>query len=198
MSCRGFLVLLAANTMGAMAYFMIYAWMPLFLYERYNMSLTGAGFSATFYLQAASAVGILAGGALADRWTRRSARGRVLTQWIGFTAAAPALFLIATTFSIPLMIAAMVVFGLGRGFFDCNLMPVVCQLTRPHVRATAYGMLNMFSTTVGGAMTALAGALKETLGLAAALQLSAVLLFAAALLLLMVRPATESSTPPRG
>jgi len=192
---RGFLPLLTANTMGAMAYFMIYAWMPLFLYERYHMSLTTAGFTATFYMQSASAVGILAGGALADRWSRRNQRGRVLTQWIGFCAAAPALFLIATTHSIPLMVAAMIVFGLGRGFFDCNLMPVLCQVARPQVRATGYGMLNMFSTTVGGAMTAVAGALKATLGLAAALQISAVLLLAAAFLLLRVSVPSESSTP---
>ena len=191
---RGFLPLLTANTMGSMAYFIIYAWMPLFLYERYKMSLTGAGFSATFYLQAASAAGILLGGALADRWSRRSARGRVLTQWIGFTAAAPALFLIATTFSIPLMIAAMIVFGLGRGFFDCNLMPVVCQVAKPQTRATAYGILNLFSTTVGGVMTAAAGAMKETLGLAAALQISAVLLFGAAFVLLLVKPAAEQQS----
>ncbi len=191
---RRFLFLLTANTMGAMAYFMIYAWMPLFLYERFQMSLTNAGFTATFYLQSASAVGILVGGALADRWSRRSARGRVLTQWIGFTAAAPALFLIAVTFSIPVLIAAMIAFGLGRGFFDCNLMPVVCQITRPQVRATAYGILNLFSTTVGGIMTAVAGALKATLGLAAALQVSAVLLLAAALVLLLLKPPSESST----
>lgn len=188
---RGFLPLLTANTMGAMAYFIIYAWMPLFLYERYQMSLTNAGFSATFYLQAASAVGILVGGALADRWSRRSPRGRVLTQWIGFSAAGPALFLIASTFSIPLMIAAMIVFGLGRGFFDCNLMPVVCQVTKPQTRATAYGILNLFSTTVGGAMTYAAGAMKATLGLAAALQISAVLLLGAAFVLLLVKPAAE-------
>ncbi|MBI4889175.1 MAG: MFS transporter, partial [Acidobacteria bacterium] len=190
---RLFLFLLGANTLGAMAYFMIYAWMPLFLYERYQMSLTNAGFTATFYLQSASAVGILVGGALADRWSRRSARGRVLTQWIGFTAAAPALFLIAVTFSIPVLIAAMIAFGLGRGFFDCNLMPVVCQITRPQVRATAYGILNLFSTTVGGVMTAAAGALKATLGLSAALQVSALLLLAAALVLLLLKPPTESS-----
>jgi len=192
---RGFLPLLSANTLGSMAYFMIYTWMPLFLYERYQMSLTNAGFTATFYMQTASAVGILAGGALADRWCRNNQRGRVLTQWIGFTAAAPALFLIATTRSIPLLIAAMAVFGLGRGFFDCNLMPVLCQLARPQVRATGYGMLNMFSTTVGGLMTAVAGALKATLGLAAALQISAVLLLAAAFVLLRVSVPSGSSSP---
>jgi MFS family permease len=195
-AARGFPRLVAANTLGSMAYFMIYGWMPLFLYERYKMSLTQAGFTATFYLQSASAVGIVLGGLLADRWSRRSARGRVLTQSIGFAAAAPALFLIATAGSVPLLVGSMIVFGLGRGFFDCNLMPVVCQLARPQVRATAYGVLNMLSTLVGGLMTAVAGALKSSLGLGGALQVSAGLLLLAAVALATVHPASEVATRP--
>ncbi|MBI5282692.1 MAG: MFS transporter [Candidatus Solibacter usitatus] len=192
LSTRGFLPIFTANLMGAMAYFMIYGWLPLFLYEKFGMSLTGAGFSATFYIQIASAAGILAGGWLADRWTRSNPRGRVLTQWIGFTAAAPALFLVATTPSMALLIAGMLIFGLGRGFFDCNLMPVLCQVARPQLRATGYGVLNLGSTLVGGAMTAAAGALKATLGLGTCLQISAVLLFCAALMLLRI-PAPRPS-----
>src|SRR5436309_2653176 len=44
------------------------------------MSLTGAGFSATFYIQAASYAGIIAGGWLADHYSSSSGRSRVLTQ----------------------------------------------------------------------------------------------------------------------
>jgi len=190
----GFRWVLAANTMGAMAYFIIYAWMPLFLFERFQMSLTDAGFTATFYIQIASVAGILAGGWLADRWSRKNERGRVLTQWIGFSMAAPALFGIAIADSRLVLVAGMLVFGLGRGFFDCNLMPVVCQVTRPQLRATGYGVLNFASTIVGGIMTAAAGGLKATLGLSAALQISAVLLFCAALLLLRVRPVAVSGS----
>lgn len=193
---RGFLPLFGANLLGAMAYFMIYAWLPLFLFEKFRLSLTGAGFSATFYIQIASAVGILAGGWLADRWSRANPRGRLFTQAIGFASAGPALFLVATTPAFGILIAGMLVFGLGRGFFDCNLMPVLCQVARPQLRATGYGVLNMGSTLVGGAMTAVAGALKDTLGLGACLQLSAVLLFLGALMLLLVPVSSESVTQP--
>ena len=142
----------------------------------------------------ASVAGILVGGWLADRWSRKNERGRVLTQWIGFSMAAPALFGIAIADSRLVLVAGMLVFGLGRGFFDCNLMPVVCQVTRPQLRATGYGVLNFASTIVGGIMTAAAGGLKATLGLSAALQISAVLLFCAALLLLRVRPVAVSGS----
>ena len=51
--------------------------------------------------------------------------------------AAPALFGIAIADSRVVLVAGMLVFGLGRGFFDCNLMPVVCQVTRPQQRRRA-------------------------------------------------------------
>ena len=99
----------------------------------------------------------------------------------------------STFYSQMASVAGTPVFGLGRGFFDCNLMPVVCQVTRPQLRATGYGVLNFASTIVGGIMTLAAGGLKATLGLSAALQISAVLLFCAALLLLRVRPVSGSA-----
>jgi hypothetical protein len=58
-------------------------------------------------------------------------------------------------------------------------MPVVCQIAPPGLRATAYGVLNCTSCLVGGAMALAGGALKEWIGLGAALQLSAVMLMAA-------------------
>ncbi|MFM8709533.1 MAG: hypothetical protein ACKOHK_16005 [Planctomycetia bacterium] len=41
-------------------------------------------------------------------------------------------------------------FGLGWGFFDCNNMPILCQVVRPELRATAYGVMNLASISCGG------------------------------------------------
>lgn len=180
---RSFLLLLTANSLASMAYWMVYTWLPLFLYERFRMSLAAAGFSATFYIQAASFAGILAGGWWADRWSRSQPRARLLVQTVGFGLAAPCLFLVGTVEWKPALVAALLLFGAGRGFFDCNLMPVVCQVVKPHLRATAYGMLNFASCIMGGAMTAAAGAVKGAIGLGGALQISALMLVAAAVLL---------------
>ena len=46
--------------------------------------------------------------------------------------------------------ACLVLFGLGCGFFDCNNMPILCQITRPSLRATGYGIMNLASTCCGG------------------------------------------------
>ncbi len=41
--------------------------------------------------------------------------------------------------SVPMAIVALAIFGIGWGFFDCNNMPILSQITRPEVRATGYG-----------------------------------------------------------
>ncbi|MDE1178223.1 MAG: MFS transporter [Edaphobacter sp.] len=170
---RSFWLVVCANCLAAIAFWCVYGWMATFLFERFHVSLTTAGFSSTFYIQAGSFLGIFFGGWLADSWSRSSRNARYLTQAIGFLLAAPALFVVGVTGSWWTLLACLVVFGLGRGFFDCNLMPVLCQIVPARLRATAYGVLNATSCIAGGVMAAGAGFLKDRMGLGAALQLSA-------------------------
>ena len=182
-----FLTLLAVNSLVSVAYWCVYTWLALYLYQQFRMSLTAAGFSSTFYTQAGSFAGIIFGGWLADRWTRSNSQGRVLTQTIGLSAAAPFLFLVGAVNSRWVLLPCLLLFGLGRGFFDCNLMPVVCQIVSPKLRATAYGILNFFSCLMGGAMALAGGVLKDSIGLGKTLELSAGMLVAAAVWLWALR-----------
>ena len=182
----GYFGMLAAFTGFAIANWVVYTWLPLYIFDQFRLSLTSAGFSATFYLQVASFAGILAGGWLADRWCRYSPKGRVLTQALGIAVAAPFLFLVGVTSSIVTLIAALIAFGIGKGFYDANTMPALAQVARPHIRATGYGIFNLFGCVVGGAMAAAAGALKPAIGLSGSIQISALLLLATAFALLLV------------
>ncbi len=182
-----FAIFTTANTFTSIAYWCVYTWLPYYLYERFRMSLAEAGFAATFYIQVASFAGILAVGTLADRWSRSNPRARVLTQAIGLTIAGPFLLLVGYTDSSWILIAALILFGLGRGLFDCNVMPVVCQVVEPELRATAYGVLNCASCLGGGAMAMAAGLLKSAIGLGGTLQTSGVILAAAAATLVVSR-----------
>lgn len=182
----GYFGMLGAFTAFSVANWVVYTWLPLFIYERFRMSLAAAGFSATFYLQAASFGGIIAGGVLADRWSRLSRRGRVHTQALGIAIAAPFLFLVGVTGSVPVLIAALVAFGAGKGFYDCNTMPVLAQVARPEIRATGYGIFNLVGCVAGGATAAAAGALKPVIGLAGAIRISSVLLLVSSASLLLV------------
>ena len=58
-------------------------------------------------------------------------------------------------------IAFLVLFGLGWGFFDCNNMPILCQIVRPELRATGYGIMNLVSISCGGLADWGFGALRD-------------------------------------
>jgi len=190
---RGFLMLVLANCFAAVAFWCIYTWLALFLFERFHVSLTMAGFSSTFYIQAASFAGILIGGWLADMWSRRSRHARAWTQAIGLMLAGPALLVAAMTGRWWLVMAGLASFGLGRGFFDCNLMPVACQVVPQRLRATAYGIFNFTSCLCGGVMAMAAGIVKDRVGLEPALQISAVFLVAGAGCLMLVKTHREDA-----
>ncbi|MFM8459319.1 MAG: MFS transporter, partial [Chthoniobacterales bacterium] len=52
--------------------------------------------------------------------------------------------------SFGLAIASLILFGIGWGFFDTNNMPILCQIARPELRATGYGIMNFVSISCGG------------------------------------------------
>ena len=190
---RGFRTLTLVFAGVSVSNWLVYTWLPSFLHERFDMNLTESGFTATFYVQAASYAGILLGGILADRWAVRNAKGRVYTQALGLVAAAPFLFLVGATSIYPLLIAALIVFGIGRGFYDCNTMPVLSQIVPSHLRATGYGIFNLAGCIVGGVTAAFAGFFKQAIGLAAAFEIAALIALLCGILLLRVNPKVELS-----
>ena len=183
----GFATMTAVFAAVGIANWLVYTWLPLYLYERFGMSLAAAGFTATFYIQAASLGGIILGGWLADRWSGASSQGRLYTQVFGVLLAGPFLFLLGHTGSRTVLIAALLLFGAGRGFYDCNTMPVLCQIARDDLRSTGYGVFNFAACLAGGIVAALAGALKNVLGLSGAFEIAAGILFVSGLLLFGIR-----------
>lgn len=193
-SNNSFLILVLANVCACIAFWCIYTWLATYLFERYQVSLTSAGFSSTFYIQAASFAGVIGGGWLADGWSRTNRRARAWTQSIGLALAGPALFIAANTGSWWILLPCLVCFGLGRGFFDCNLMPVLCLIVPERLRATAYGIFNSTSCACGGVMALTAGLLKDRVGLGPALEISATFLVAGAVCLSILKVAKPGET----
>ena len=124
--------------------------MPAILKQQFDIGQGKAGVSATLYVQLASIVGALLGGWLADRWMRRTARGRIFVSAIGISLFIPALFGVGNAGTLLTAIGFLAIFGLGWGFFDCNNMPILCQIARPELRATGYGLMNFVSISCGG------------------------------------------------
>jgi MFS family permease len=156
-----FFILLFYFAILGVVNWLVYGWLPTFLKDHFNLNLGEAGISATGYIQIGSFVGVIVGGILADRWTRKNNRGRLYMLIIGFTLGAPFLFLMASTNVFSIAIIAMLVFGLARGFNDANLMPILRQVADGRYIATGYGFLNFLSTIIGGLMVYVGGALKD-------------------------------------
>ena len=156
-----FILLVLYFTLPAMPGWVVKSWMPALLAETFHLGQGQAGLSATLWVTLASLAGVLLGGALADRWMRRSARGHIGVSAIGMALCIPALFGIGYAPTLEVAVAFLILFGLGWGFFDVNNMPILCQLVPAHLRATGYGLMNMVSITVGGFAVKRVGAMRD-------------------------------------
>jgi MFS family permease len=193
---RGIRNLLAAFTLYSMVLWTLYNWLPLHLYERFGFSVAEAGFHATFYFQIASITGTILSGWGADRWQARSTQGRVGTQMAGLLLAAPCLYLAAASRALFVLVPALLLFGLGRACYEVNVMPSLCQVTRPELRSSAMGIFNLAGSLAGGFMTACAGGLKQYTGLTRVFEGAAVVLLVVVLLLSRMRGIFRMSEEP--
>ncbi len=150
LSNRNFILLVLYFTLPAIAGWVIKDWMPVILKNQFHLSQGESGKIAVLYVQIASIVGAVLGGLLADRWMRRTARGRIYASAVGMVLFLPALFGLGNPGTVALAITFLILFGIGWGFFDCNNMPILSQITRPEVRATGYGLMNLVSISCGG------------------------------------------------
>jgi MFS family permease len=145
-----FILLVLYFTLPALAGWVVRDWMPAILKDQFNIGQGKAGVTATLYWQAAAIVGALLGGWLADRWMRRSNRGRIYVSAIGMSLIVPAMFGVGNAPTLLVAAAFLVLFGFGWGFFDGNNMPILAQIVRPDLRATGYGVMNFVSISCGG------------------------------------------------
>jgi MFS transporter, Spinster family, sphingosine-1-phosphate transporter len=190
-----FLILIVYFTVPGLAGWVVKDWMPAILKQQFSIGQGKAGVSATLFVNLAALAGAILGGWLSDRWIRRSARGRTFVSAIGMSMLVPALFGVGNAGALGVAIAFLMLFGLGWGFFDCNNMPILCQIVRPELRATGYGILNMVGTSFGGFADWGFGAMRDhgwPLNLIFGVFASGCLLCVA--LVLLIRP-REAKTP---
>ena len=152
-----FWILVIYFTLPAISGWVTKNWLPTFLADTFNLKQGPAGMSATGCIYIASLVGVFLGGVVADCWMLKTDRGRIFTSALGVLLLVPALLGIGFARSLDAAIISMILFGIGWGFYDCNNMPILCQITRPEHRATGYGFMNLVSISVGAAATVAPG-----------------------------------------
>ena len=166
---------------------MLYAWLPSHLGERFGLSMTEAGWRGTVFLQGSSFAGILIGGFYGDRTGRRlelAALGMLLSPVFGYFV-----------FAAPTMagsVAATVGFGLGAGLIMSNLFAAAFALVGPGRHGWAAGLLNMAGGISGGLGMLLAGYSKDS-----AAYVGLLTFLAAAGLLIQARRLPGAAAPAR-
>jgi MFS family permease len=189
-----FILLVLYFTLPALAGWVVRDWMPAILKHKFEIGQGQAGVAATLYWQAAAIFGAIFGGWLADRWVERNRRGRIFVSAIGMALIAPALFGVGIAPTIYTAVAALIVFGLGWGFFDCNNMPILSQIVRPHLRATGYGIMNFVSISGGGLADWGFGILRDRqVSLGLIFGIVALIAIVSIVLVLLIHPRTDLS-----
>ncbi len=192
-----FLLLVAYFTLPALAGWVVRDWMPAILKQEFNLTQGNAGVWATLPWQLAAIVGAGLGGFLADRWMRKTNRGRINISAIGMTLIIPAIFGVGNADSLAVAISFLVLFGLGWGFFDCNNMPILSQITSPNQRATGYGFMNLVSISAGGLADWGFGILRDRqVPLNLIFSVFAALGLISVILVLLIKPRTSVSKSP--
>jgi predicted MFS family arabinose efflux permease len=140
-------------------------WLPSFLVRLHGFSLGQAGLAAGVLQVVTGLIGILIGGWVADRWTRRHPGGRMLTLGVGF--------LLGTPFAvIAILTSNIILFGTAAGlavicytvYFPC-LAPQIHDVAHPSLRATALAINILLGHVLGNFLSApLVGWLSDLTG----------------------------------
>ena len=158
---RAYLVMLVYACLLGVVSWSVAGWMPTYIKERFDLTQGSAGLYTTACLNVAALIGMLLGGAWADRWSRTNAQARFLVPVIGLALAAPGILLIANTPLLGVALAGLVLYGMARHFADANMMPILCVLVDPRYRAMSWGIMTFFSCAVGGAGVYAGGLLRD-------------------------------------
>ena len=164
---------------------MLYSWLPNFLYEKFSLSLTDAAFTATAYLQSATLVGLLSGGILADRFFLITNAARLWLMTASLLLCAPCLHWIGHSETLIATCISAAAFGLSSGFFMGNIFPAAFEVVPPHTRASAVGLLNFFGALVSGFAPLVGGMWKKTVGIERLLTYTSVVYVVAGIVLII-------------
>ncbi|MPN33333.1 hypothetical protein SDC9_180818 [bioreactor metagenome] len=139
--------------------------MPTLLHEKFNLSLTDAGFSSMFYHHVFAFTGIIFGGIFSDKLARKSKYSRLIMQAFGLFLGAPFIFWMGQSSSLIPVYIALAGFGLGRGIFEANFITTLFATIEPKYRASVNGLVLSFVFIIGSISPYLLGSFKQSFGL---------------------------------
>lgn len=160
-------------------------WTPTYLYEKFSVSLSAAGFQSMFFTHIAAFAGILLAGRISDRAGQRKPSVRLLMQAFGLLAATPFIVLMGNAGTFTLVYVGFIGFGFARAFFDANTYPVLFDVIPSRYHASAAGVMAMVAFSIGSVSPVILGYLKPMVGLSAGISGLAIVWVLCGILLLV-------------
>lgn len=161
------LALMFAFSLSSIAQWIVFSYLPLFVYERYHLSLEAAAFDATFYIQAAAFILMPFYTTFSDRRTASDPRNRYLVAALASVLGLPSLIAIGSAHHTAILIAGLICFGLVMISSDSTWLAMLCNVVAKNEWATGYGLLNFSGTMSGGLAAFFAALLMHRLGFGA-------------------------------
>ena len=133
--------------------------MPMFLVKEsgYGLSLGSAAIHGVLWFFIGSFLGIFAGARISDRFASRRSGLRLEIMALGLLLSAPTMAGMVYMPNLFLSCVMMFLFGVGGGFFDCNLYAGLFEVVAPRYRAAATGVYLCGAFIVGCPATAVLG-----------------------------------------
>jgi len=116
-------------------------WMPKFMQNAgWDLTPGAAAFHSVFWFYLGSFIGIAIGARTSDKLSHRRHGIRLSIMAIGLALSAPTMAGMVLVPTLWLSCVMMFLFGLGGGFFDCNLYAGLFDVVAPRYRSAAMGL----------------------------------------------------------
>ena len=140
-------------------------WTPTYLYEKFNMSLSQAGFHSMFYTHLFAFIGIIFAGKYSDKFAQKNRGSRLLMQGLGLLFAVPFIVIMGYSNTMFIIYIGFAGFGFARAFFDANTYAVLYDVVPKEYQSSASGVMLMVGFSVGSLSPIVLGYFKPILGL---------------------------------
>jgi MFS family permease len=161
---RGLMFLMIAFSTFCLLLWILYAWLPFFVYDHFHLSMARSGF-VTSFLQVGAALGVFIGGFVGDYFARRRIATRGAVAGFGLLSCAPFGWLMFSASSLSTLRFVMIGFGLLSGLFIANVFAAMLDHVHQQHYSFAAAIVNMTGGVAGGLGILLVGAYRAEVGM---------------------------------
>lgn len=131
-------------------------WAPAIFGKQFGLSLSQAGFQTSFWTMASAMAGALVGGALSDRMAAKG-RPRVELQAAALVLAAPFLWLLGASATLPVALFALTAAGFFRGIYEGTIAVTLYDFVNARYRSSAAAVVLVIANLLASPSAAVLG-----------------------------------------